>query len=64
MEIAIKKTGEKKTLSFSGKLGKLLEKLSINRETVLVVKNNELITEDATLEDKDSIEIIDVVSGG
>lgn len=42
----------------------LLEALEINVHTVLVLKNNELVTEDETLTETDDIKIITVVSGG
>jgi|TARA_Y100000310_G_scaffold144893_3_gene144213 thiamine biosynthesis protein ThiS len=43
---------------------KLLEKLKINPETVLVVKNEEVLLKEVKLEDKDTIKILSVVSGG
>jgi len=42
----------------------LLKNLNINKEVVLVVKNGNLITEDETLQDKDKVELISVISGG
>lgn len=42
----------------------LLEKLQINKSTVLVVRNDELVTEKASLKDKDDIRILSVISGG
>jgi sulfur carrier protein len=43
---------------------KLLETLGINPETVLVIRNNTLVTHDERLEEPDTIEIRPVISGG
>ena len=45
-------------------VNELLTYLNINSETVLVVRNNEVLTEDEVLNDKDTLEILSVVSGG
>jgi len=42
----------------------LLERLGINRESVLVVRNGELIPGDQRIEDTDEVEIRPVISGG
>ena len=42
----------------------LLSVLGINPETVLVVRNGEVITEQETLHDKDQLKILSVISGG
>ena len=42
----------------------LLEKLKINRESVLVIKGDTLVTGDAQLANEDEVEIRPVVSGG
>lgn len=42
----------------------LLTKLNINPETVLVIRNSNVLTEDIKLNDNDTIEILSVVSGG
>jgi sulfur carrier protein len=64
MEILIEKTGKLIKLRFEGKVSLLLSKLKINPETVIVVKNDELITEDDSLLDKDKIKLVSVISGG
>jgi len=43
---------------------KLLEKLSLNKETHLVIVNNRLVTEDYRFSQDDTVKIIKVVSGG
>jgi sulfur carrier protein len=42
----------------------LLERLQINRESVLVIKGDTLVTGDAVLDDSDDVEIRPVISGG
>ena len=42
----------------------LLGQLKINTEAVIVVKNNQVITEDEILKDKDKLELLSVISGG
>ncbi len=42
----------------------LLKHLKINPETVLVARNDEVLTEDEILQDNDTIEILNVISGG
>ena len=45
-------------------LQEALKKLNINPTTVIVIKNNELVTLDSKLSSKDKIKIIPVISGG
>ena len=42
----------------------LLDRLDINRESVLVIRGDTLVTGDAKLDDDDEVEIRPVVSGG
>jgi len=42
----------------------LLERLEINRESVLVIRGDTLVTGDVQLGDDDEVEIRPVVSGG
>lgn len=42
----------------------LLDKLELNRESVLVIRGDTLVTGDALLADEDSIEVRPVISGG
>lgn len=42
----------------------LLDRLEINRESVLVIRDGEIVPGDALLEDVDTVEIRPVISGG
>ena len=53
------------TVEFEGsKVKELLSRLKLNPEAFLVVRNNEVITEEETLQDDDRIELLSVISGG
>jgi len=43
---------------------RLLEQLNVLPETVVVTKNDEIVTEDEMLEVGDEVELIRVISGG
>ena len=64
MNIFIERENKKLTKKFKGTAQDLLKDLKINPETVLIVKNNEVVTEDESLNDKDTIKILSVISGG
>mgnify|MGYP001606530523 CR=1 FL=1 len=51
-------------LVFRGKVKTLLQKTKHNPETVLVVRDKELLTEEDTLKNTDMIEFRSVISGG
>lgn len=42
----------------------LLRRLGLDRETVLVIRNDTLVPGDASLDDADTVEIRPVISGG
>jgi sulfur carrier protein len=42
----------------------LLERLDLNRESVLVIRGDTLVTGDAVLDDADTVEVRPVISGG
>ena len=64
MDVFIERTNKKLTLTYQGKVQGLLEHLKLNPETVLVVRNDQLVTEQEKLKNSDSIKILSVISGG
>ncbi len=42
----------------------LLHELGVNRESVLVIRGDTLVTGDALLDDSDEVEVRPVISGG
>lgn len=42
----------------------LLERLEVNRESVLVIRNGEIVAGDTTLSEDDTVELRPVISGG
>jgi len=64
MKIFVEKQNKEIEQKFNGTAEELLASLGINPETVLIVKNNELITLDETISDSDKIKILSVISGG
>lgn len=45
-------------------VAKLMGKLDLNRESVLLIRNGTLVPGDAMLEDGDEVEVRPVISGG
>ncbi len=64
MKIYLEKENKHLNLNFKGSVKELLEKVNINIETVVVLKNNEIVNEEGLLEEKDDIKILSVISGG
>ena len=63
IDVFLERTDENRTVE-ARSIPEILEKLDINPQTVIVVKNDELVTEDETLEEKDKIKLLSVISGG
>ncbi len=64
MEIQIDKPKKSIKKEFNGTVNELLKELKLNKETVIVVRNGELVTEEEILKNNDKIKILSVVSGG
>ena len=64
MKIFIERTGRNMTFRFDGKASELLKKLDINREDAIIIRNNIPITLDDSINDRDEISILSVISGG
>jgi sulfur carrier protein ThiS len=64
MEIHIEREQTTKSINFNGTVAELLKELNINPETVLTLRNNEVITEEVFINNNDSIKILSTISGG
>ncbi len=56
-----KRTADEK---FAGPIRELLGRLGLDPETVVVVKNGEVVTEDERCGERDEVKLLSVVSGG
>ena len=64
MEIYFDKTRQHMTKEFHGQVKDLLKKLEINPTTVIVTRDDVLLTEQDKVSNDDRIKILSVVSGG
>lgn len=64
MQVFIERENRREELDFSGTAEQLLSRFAINPQTVLVIRNGALVTEDEELEAGDEITLLTVVSGG
>lgn len=64
MKVRIEREDKEISLKFEGTVNELLKQLNIIPETVLVVKNNDLLLKGDKIKNKDKIEILSVFSGG
>jgi sulfur carrier protein ThiS len=53
-----------KTDNTNNNIKELLKVLKINPSTVIIVKNDEIVLEEESLEDNDEVKILSVISGG
>jgi sulfur carrier protein len=62
----MKVTYRGKTTQITGvkSVRELIKKMELNPETVLIIKEDELVTEDTRLEETDELKLINVISGG
>jgi thiamine biosynthesis protein ThiS len=65
LTIYLEKENSTQKIKFTGRTVKeLLKQLKINPEIVIVARNNEVLSEEESLKNKDSLKIFSVVSGG
>lgn len=64
MYIYLQKERKNIELEHNGTARTLLEKLGVNPEVVLIVKDGTLITEDEDISQAEKIELLSVISGG
>ena len=64
MKVHIRNPDRHLEVSGPRNVGDLLAELSINPDTVLVIRDRTLVTRDQRLDDADEVEIRPVISGG
>ncbi|MFT4309543.1 MAG: MoaD/ThiS family protein [Candidatus Woesearchaeota archaeon] len=64
MKVFIEKNNVTHNIIFSGTGKDLCRMLDINIETIIIVRNGYIVTEDYMLDDNDEVELLSVVSGG
>ncbi len=64
MKVYVERSDESIELSFEGTAKELMDELDVNPEAVLIVRNGDVVTEDAELSDDDEVEFRSIVSGG
>lgn len=65
IDLFIERNNSTQNITFSGTtVLELLRQVKINPETIIVVRNTEVLTEKEVLNDKDTVELLSVISGG
>ncbi len=65
MIVSVNYLGKDEKIKMKGKtVLDLLKEMGVNPETVLVKRNDEILTEEVKIKDKDEIELIRIISGG
>jgi sulfur carrier protein len=64
MDIRLEPQGKQLTLSGRRAVGDLVKALGFTVGTVLVIRGNQLLTDDEIVEEADAIEVRAVISGG
>ena len=64
MHIRLEPQGKQLTVSGRRRVGELVQSLGIIAGTVMVIRGDELLTDDEYVDDSDSIELRAVISGG
>ncbi|MFC1648341.1 MoaD/ThiS family protein [Nanoarchaeota archaeon] len=64
MKVFVERKGKKLNVDFEGTGVELLKRLKVNSEEVILVRNGEVVTTDAELENSDKVDVLSVVSGG
>ena len=64
MEVFVQKNGQTLQVQHEGTAAALLERLGVNPEVVLIVRDGELITADEPVDGCKRLELLSVISGG
>jgi sulfur carrier protein len=64
MEIRLEPQGKRLTLSGRRRVGDLVRSLGLIAGTVMVIRGDQLLTDDEMVEEGDAVEVRAVISGG
>jgi sulfur carrier protein ThiS len=64
MQVRLEPQGKQLTISGRRRVGDLLRSLGILAGTVMVIRGDDLLTDDEFVDDSDAIEVRAVISGG
>jgi sulfur carrier protein ThiS len=64
MNVYIERSNKQHTIAFRGTGEELCKQMQVNPQTVLILKDGELVTEDVDVSDAEEVKLITVVSGG
>jgi sulfur carrier protein len=64
MQVRLEPQGKQLTISGRRRVGELVQSLGILAGTVMVIRGDELLTDDEFVDDTDTIELRAVISGG
>lgn len=64
MQVRLEPQGKQLTIAGRRRVGDLIQSLGILSGTVMVIRGDELLTDDEFVDDADSIELRAVISGG
>lgn len=64
MKVFVERRNETKELDFKGSVKDLLGELGLNPETVIVVRDDILLTSDVKVGGSDVVKVLSVLSGG
>jgi sulfur carrier protein len=64
MQVRLEPQGKQLTIAGRRRVGELVQSLGILTGTVMVIRGDELLTDDEYVDDDDTIELRAVISGG
>ena len=64
MDVRLEPQGKQLTVAGRRRVGDLLTSLGVLPGTVMVIRDDQLLTDDEMIEDADAVEIRSVISGG
>jgi len=64
VRVFLERENRTESIGFEGSAKELCDKMGVNVQTVVIVKNNGIITESDDIKDNDEVKLLSVISGG